>query len=184
MSTFEVPNKDELSEASQEILNGVESQMGMIPNLYAVLGHSDKALKADLDLSGTLESGDFSGKEIQAIYLAVSEVNECSYCLAAHTMLGQNAGFSEEETQELRGGTTGDPKLKALTQLARELMETRGKPAQQYLDAFHEAGYDKGNFMELVGLVAAKVFSNFVHTTLDFPVDFPEAKPLQEKAAV
>lgn len=180
MANFEVPTKDQLSEASQEILNGVEEQMGMIPNLYAVLGHSDKALKADLELSGTLESGDFSGKEIQAIYLAVSEVNECSYCLAAHTMLGQNAGFSEDETLELRAGAVEDTKLRALTQLARELMETRGKPSQQYLDAFHEAGYDEGNFVELVGLVAAKVFSNFVHTTLDFQVDFPEAKPLEE----
>jgi len=158
--------------------------MGMIPNLYAALGHSHKALKADLDLSTTLESASFSGKEVQAIYLAVSEVNGCSYCLSAHTMLGQNAGFSEEEIASLRSATTDDSKLRALTQLAKALMETKGNPDQKYLDAFHEAGYDKENFMDLVGLISAKVFSNFVHNTLKFPVDFPEAKPLQEKATV
>jgi uncharacterized peroxidase-related enzyme len=158
--------------------------MGMIPNLYAVLGHSPKALKADLDLSTTLESASLSGKEVQAIYLAVSEVNGCTYCLSAHTMLGQNVGFSEKEIADLRAAKHADAKLRALTQLAKSLMETKGKPDAKHFDAFHEAGYDKENFMDLVGLVSAKVFSNFVHNALKFPVDFPEGKPLQEKAAV
>ena len=39
---------------------------------------------------------------MQAINLAVSQANECNYCLAAHTALGKMAGFSEEETLDLR----------------------------------------------------------------------------------
>jgi len=38
------------------------------------------------------------------IDLAVSEVNGCNYCLAAHTAIAKGAGFTEGQTLEFREG--------------------------------------------------------------------------------
>jgi AhpD family alkylhydroperoxidase len=44
----------------------------------------------------------FTAKEREAINLIVSQVNECDYCLAAHTSLAKMRGFTEEQTIDIR----------------------------------------------------------------------------------
>ncbi|MEM6336383.1 MAG: carboxymuconolactone decarboxylase family protein [Bacteroidota bacterium] len=183
MKTFSVPTLESAPEASRPIFEALTAKLGMVPNLYAVEGYSAGALKGSLDFAQALEAGVFSSKEAQAIYLAVSEVNQCSYCLAAHTMLGTMVGFSKEDTFDLRAGTPSDTKLRALTQLARAITETHGRPSEALVDAFFDAGYDDQALIELIGLVSVKTFSNYVHNLTQVPVDFPAAEPLQLAAA-
>lgn len=170
-------------QASQAAFATLQKQLGMLPNLYATIGHSGPALNAYLAFDHSLQSeGSFSNKEVQAVLLAVSEVNQCTYCLAAHTALAKMNGFSEEDTFGLRAGTIADEKLAALTQLARELTETRGRAADELVAAFFAAGYSPAALVELLGLVSAKIFSNYLHNLTQVPVDFPEAKPLPKTA--
>src|SRR4051812_5227496 len=105
MKTISVPAKEQLNTASQSILEAVQSKMGKIPNLYATIGYSSAALKAMLDTESTLsQDSSYTAKEREAINLIVSQVNNCEYCLAAHTMLAKLKGFSEEETISIRKG--------------------------------------------------------------------------------
>lgn len=185
MTRFTVPTRDQVSEGNQVIFDALQSKLGMVPNLYATYAFSDVALKANLDYGDAFESSkNFRSKEIQAIYLAVSEANDCTYCLAAHTTLGKMAGFTEEETIALRAGTTKDAKLKVLVDLTREITLSRGRPSAGNLQAFFEAGYTEAHLIDLIGLVAVKTFSNFVHNITKSPVDFPAAKPLSEVVAI
>ncbi len=111
--------------------------------------------------------------------LAVSQVNGCKYCLSAHTMLGKLNGFSDEEILLLRKGQSTIPKLHALVQLAKDLTENRGHAAPGVtLDAFFEAGYDKGNMVDLILLIADKTALNYLHNLTEVPVDFPPAPEL------
>jgi AhpD family alkylhydroperoxidase len=83
-------------------------------------------LKGLLELESNLTHGAFNAKEREAIALVVSEVNGCTYCLAAHTMLALSRGFSQAETLAIRSGRTGDPKLEAAitTSTALNLLNT------------------------------------------------------------
>jgi len=90
MSTFNVPTKSEVSNNNQAIFDQLEKAVGFVPNLYATYAHSDTALENFLNFANAKTS--LSNKEKEAVNLAVSQVNNCSYCLAAHTAMGKMNG--------------------------------------------------------------------------------------------
>ena len=183
MANIQVPTRDQVDVKAQGIFDNLKKQLGMVPNLYATIGYSSDALGNFLNFSGPAGKGTFKQKEIEAIKLAVSEVNACQYCLAAHTALGKMAGFTEEETLELRAGTISDARLNVLTQAAGELAENRGKLSEATLDRFFAQGFDEGALIDLISVVTAVTFTNYVHGSTKVPVDFPKAKPLATVAA-
>ncbi len=179
MKTFEVLKREDASEKTQEIFDGIKSKLGMVPNLYATIGYSPEILEAYLNFTHVAESQSFTNKETQAIYLAVSEANSCTYCLAVHTAIGKMNGFTDEDTYKLRNATIEDEKLNVLTTLAKEIAETTGRPSAEALDRFYGLGYTDQEFVEFLGLVNVKMFSNIFHNVTKIPVDFPEVKPLE-----
>jgi AhpD family alkylhydroperoxidase len=165
---------------SQEIFKAVKSKVGMIPNLYAAMGVSDKLLGGFLAFTETLKSGEFSAKEYEAIALATYQVNGCAYCLSAHTAIGKMNGFTEDETLELRNNSIVDVKLNALVILVSELVELKGHPSEDSLIQFFEVGYSKAAFAELIGTVALTTITNNVYQNGGFEIDFPKAKFINE----
>jgi len=114
------------------------------------------------------------------VNLAVSEVNNCTYCLSAHTAIGKMNGFTEEQILELRAGHASfDNKLDALAKLAKNITENRGRADQGIVDNFFAAGYNKGNLVDTIVQVGDKTISNYLHSTTQIPVDFPVAEPLE-----
>jgi len=182
MKHLEILSQEQVGPEVQEIFQGLKKKIGMVPNLYGVQANSPVAFKAFLELGSAMEGGFFSPKEVQAIYLVVSQTNECNYCLAAHTALGKMVGFSEEETLDLRTGSIEDQKLRALTTLAKEITLHKGHPNEKHLENFFEVGFGKQALVELIGLVAFKTFSNYLNHIADTPIDFPQAKDLKEAA--
>ncbi|MDX1629083.1 MAG: carboxymuconolactone decarboxylase family protein [Fulvivirga sp.] len=183
MKNLEALSKEQANEISNDIFEQLEEQMDMIPNVYATIGNSGPALKATMALTKILEEGEFSGKEIHAVALAVSQSNGCEYCLAAHTAVAKQLGFSEEETIEIRNGEIEDKKLKALTDLAKAITETRGYPDQHLIDQFFDAGYSKAALAELIALVGLKTITNYTNHIAETEIDFPKAPALEKAEA-
>ncbi|MEL7001927.1 MAG: carboxymuconolactone decarboxylase family protein [Bacteroidota bacterium] len=184
MKTFKAPSRDEVSEESQQIFDNLKSQVGMVPNLYATIGYSSNALSSYLAFQGAQAKGTFNAKEREAVFLAVSQVNGCEYCLAAHTALGKMNGFSEEETIALRAGTIEDRKLNTIVRLAAAITKSHGRPSEDLLNDFFELGYNEAALVDLIALVADKTLANYVHNVTQVDIDFPRAQPLEEVAAV
>lgn len=179
MKTIKVPAREEVSPESQLLFDVFQKRMGKVPNLYATMGYSENALKGFMDLDETLSKGVFTGKEREAIALVVSEVNSCDYCLAGHSALAIKRGFTQEETLNIRRGQVADSKLNAIIQLAKAITETKGKPAQELLERFYEAGFNETGLMDLTGLVIVRIFTNYVFALTAIPVDYPAAEPLK-----
>lgn len=180
MYSINVPTRDQVDTKAQTIFDNLKKNMGMVPNIYAVIGHSANALESFLAFSMAQTQGSFNAQEREAVALAVSEFNGCSYCLAAHTALAKMNGFSEEETHHLRAGTIEDPKLGVLTRLAISIVENRGKANPGLVEDFFAAGYNESALMDLIALVAERNFANYVGRLASVPVDFPKAAPLQK----
>ncbi len=179
MSNLSALSRQDVSTENQAIFDQLKQAIGMVPNLYATYANSPVALKAILQLGDTLKEGSFTNREIEAIALAISEANDCEYCLAAHTALGKMNGFTEAETLALREASIADDKLNILTRLARAITLTRGRPDQHLIDAFHNAGYSKAALVELIGFVAVNTFNNYLNNIAGTEVDFPAAPALQ-----
>ena len=113
--------------AAQPLLHAVEKQLGVVPNLFRVVGNSPAALEGYLGLNGALGKGELEAATRERIALAVAEVNACDYCLSAHTYLGKNlAKLSEAEIAANRDGMSTDSKADAAVRFAVKLVKARG----------------------------------------------------------
>lgn len=178
MSTFNVPKREEVSEANQAIFDNLEKAVGFVPNLFATYAHSENALGNYLNLSNAKTS--LKTKEKEVVNLAVSEVNGCLYCLSAHTAISKMNGFTDEQILELRSGRASfDNKLDALARLAKNITENRGATDAAVVENFFTAGWTKENLIDTIVLVGDKTISNYINNTTEIPVDFPVAQPLQ-----
>lgn len=177
MSTFNVPTREDVSSNNQAIFDNLKNALGFVPNLYATYANSDTALENYLNFSNAKTS--LSAKEKEVVNLAVSQVNECIYCLSAHTAIGKMNGFTEDQILELRAGKASfNDKLDALAKFARNVTENRGRTDAGVLENLLNAGYTKGNVIDIISLVGDKTISNYVNNTTEIPIDFPVAQPL------
>jgi AhpD family alkylhydroperoxidase len=180
MNTLQPVTFEQANENSKEILKAVKNKIGMIPNLYAAMGVSDKLLGGFLSFTETLKSGEFSAKEYEAIALATSQANDCNYCLSAHTAIGKMNGFTEEETLELRTNTIANSKLNALVSLTSEFIANNGHPAEIAINNFFKEGYNKTAFAELIGIISLTTITNNIFHNGGFDIDFPKAQQIEQ----
>ncbi|MCI0598858.1 MAG: carboxymuconolactone decarboxylase family protein, partial [Beijerinckiaceae bacterium] len=112
----------------------------------------------------------------EKIAVAVADRDACSYCLAAHTVLGKKAGASSEEMAEAQEGRSSDPKTAAALGFALKLVEHRGQVTSEDVNAVRAAGFNDGQIVEIIAHVALNLFTNYINISLDVPVDFPSVK--------
>jgi uncharacterized peroxidase-related enzyme len=179
MTNFNVPTKQEVNTPNQVIFENLEKSLGFVPNLYATFAYNDTALGDYLQLQNRKST--LKAREREVINLVVSQVNECQYCLAAHTALGKMNGFTDEQILEIRTGKAiFDPKLHALAAYVKSAVENRSKPSQQATEDLFAAGYTKAQLIDVIMVIGDKIISNLVHGATQVPVDFPAAPELVE----
>ena len=177
MTTINVPTREEVSATNQAIFDNLKKGLGMVPNLYATFAHSDTALASYMAFQNAKSS--IAGKSREVVNLVVSQVNQCEYCLAAHTMLGKMNGFTDEQILEIRHGHASfDSKFDALARLTKGITEGRGHVDQALVEAFFAAGWTKENLVDTIVVIGDKTVSNYLHSTTKIPVDFPAAPKL------
>ena len=175
MSRIATPASIEASPAaSQPLLQAVKKQLGLVPNLFRVVGNSPAALEGYLGLNGALGKGKLDGKTRERIALAVAEINGCGYCLAAHSYLAKNlAKLDEAEIAANRGGASNDPKADAAVRFAARIVRERGHVATADLEAVRAAGYGDAEIIEIVLHVALNTLTNYVNEVAGTDIDFP-----------
>ncbi|TKG92913.1 carboxymuconolactone decarboxylase family protein [Puteibacter caeruleilacunae] len=183
MTKINVPIKEQVDDKAKAIFDNLEKMLGMIPNLYATMGYSSDVLAGYLQYSSSLGSSSFNKKEIELIKLAVSEVNGCNYCVAAHTVLAKMNGFSEEETIGIRLGQIQDSRYYVIVKTAQEIARERGKLSDITYEQFYALGFDTKALVDLIAVVNAVSFTNFLHRATDVPIDFPAAPQINRDAA-
>lgn len=176
-SPINVPTRDQVSPANQANFDQLKKGLGMVPNLYATLALSEHALGNYLAFQNAGSS--ITGKAREVVNLVVSQVNQCVYCLAAHTVIGGMVGFTPEQIIEIRRGTASfDTKLDALAKLVKHIVVERGHAEPVRVQAFFDAGWTQENLVDAIAAIGDKTITNYLHGTTKVPVDFPAAPPL------
>ena len=175
MSRLPIPASIEASPAaSQPLLEAVKKQLGVVPNLFRLVGNSPAALEGYLGLNGALAKGALEAPTRERIALAVAEVNGCDYCLSAHSYLGKNlAKLSDAEIAANRDGGSADPKADAAVRFAVELVNSRGHVSEADVKAVKQAGYSDAQVIEIVLHVALNTLTNYVNEMAKTEIDFP-----------
>jgi AhpD family alkylhydroperoxidase len=174
MTRIPVHTVDSAPEGSRDALKALEARFGKLLNIHGAMAHSPAVLQTYLAIQGVLQdTGTFDGRTREAIALAVANVDECSYCQAAHTAGGKAAGLSAQEMLGIRRGQVDDPKLAALLTLVREQTGNVGTVQDSTWQAALDAGWTDAELTETSAHVALNLFTNYfnhlVHTDLDLP---------------
>ena len=154
-------------------LGAIKTKVGMIPNLHATFANAPAVLKGYLGFSDALSGGLLTAKQRGIIALAVAQVNQCHYCLSAHTLIGKGAGLSPDAIRAARKGTGADAADAAIATLAVRLVETRGQLSDADLVEARNAGIDDARIVEVVANVALNVLTNFTNNVAATDIDFP-----------
>lgn len=179
MSRISIPAANQTPPATLPLLEAVNRQLGIVPNLMKVLGHSPAALEGYLNLNGALGKGAIGTRTNERIALAVAELNGCDYCLSAHSYLASNlAKLDAAELDANRHGSSNDPKAAAALRFASQVVGTRGHVSDADLLEIKAAGYGDAEIIEIVVLVALNTLTNYVNNVARTEIDFPAVAPI------
>jgi uncharacterized peroxidase-related enzyme len=175
MSRLNIPTVDTAPEASKPLLAAVKQQLGLVPNLMKLVGHSPAALEGYLSLNGALAKGKLDVKLRERIALGVAEFNGCNYCLSAHSYLGTHvAKLSQGELDAARDFHSEDTRTDAALRFARRVTESHGRVSDAELATLRAAGFDEADVIEIVVNVALNVLTNYVNNVAQTDIDFPK----------
>lgn len=159
---------------SQPLLETVEKSLGSVPNLFRLLATSPDALEGYLGLNGALSKGKLSAATRERIAIAIAQTNGCDYCNAAHTFLAKTfAKLDEAEVAANRAGASTDAKAHAAVSFAVKVATSKGRVSEQDISTVRAAGYSDAEIIEIIGLIALNVLTNYVNEVFQTDIDFP-----------
>ena len=159
---------------ARPVLEKAKAQVGFVPNMYAGMANAPALLETYLDgYARFREQAGFTPPEQEVVFLTISRVNGCGYCIAAHSMIGEKmSGVPAEVLSALREGREiPDAKLAALSAFTQTMVERRGLPAQAELDAFRAAGYTDAHVLGIILAIGVKTLSNYANHLMHTEVD-------------
>jgi uncharacterized peroxidase-related enzyme len=159
---------------AKALFEGVQKKLGVVPNLFRVLGSAPAALNGFLSLNGALAAGVFPANLREQIALTVAETNHCAYCLSAHSFIAGKLGLTQQDLADARQATAVDPRIDAILKLARSIVAQRGELGEAGLEQARKAGLTDGEIVETVAHVALNIFSNYINHIAGTVIDFPE----------
>lgn len=164
---------DDASPEVREILDQVKAKFGFVPNLIASMAHSPALLQSYLQVAGQFDQTSLTPRERQLVLLTTSVENGCAYCIAAHSTIAKGMlKIDPEVVSAVRAGTAiDDPKLDALVQLVRELVNNRGHASAEATQRFLAAGYRAEQVAEVLVGIAQKTISNYFDHVSPVPLD-------------
>jgi uncharacterized peroxidase-related enzyme len=160
----------------KELLDSIHGAFGATPNMFRAIANSPAALRSLWGSFRALGGGVLGAKLGEQFAVAVADRNGCEYCLAAHTMLGKNAGATADQMREAQNAESTDPKVRAALQFAARLVDTRGRVKETDLKAVRDAGYADEQIVEIIAHVALNLFTNYVNNALAVELDFPATR--------
>jgi len=180
MTTFDVHTRETAGTKSAELLARAEQSYGFIPNLLGVLAESPATLKAYLAIGKIFDESSFTQAEREVIMLTASRVQDCRYCVAAHSAVAGMQKVPADVIEAIRNDLPiANKKLEALRAFTVSIIENRGwifdEETGAFLEAgyntFLEAGYNKAQILELILGISFKTISNYANHFANTPLD-------------
>jgi AhpD family alkylhydroperoxidase len=179
MTRIPVHTVDSAPEGSRDTLKALAGQFGKVLNIHGAMAHSPAVLETYAAIQEALkDTATFDAKTREAIALTVGNVDDCSYCQAAHTAGGKAAGLSTQETIDIRRGSVAEPKLAALLTLVREQAQHLGHVQDSSWQGALDAGWTDTELTETAAVVALNLFTNYFNHLVQTELDLPPAPTL------
>ena len=163
MTTFPLHTIESAPQQSVPVLQTLQQAFGFIPNIAGKMATSPVLIQSFIGVFQNVHGGSFNESQIQTLLLTNAVTNACSWAVAFHTALALKEGLLPADVQAIREGRLPqDAQHAALSSLAKNYIEKRGKLADADLQAFLAAGFSKEQVLEVITVVAASTITNYV----------------------
>jgi len=159
MLKLNVLTQQEAPDKSKPLLDKVQADFGFIPNLIGIMAHSPALTQAYLSVADSFTKSDLTPTEQQIVLLTVSYYHKCNYCLAAHTIIAGMLNVNSDIVESIRNNQPiTNKKLEALRLFTRQIIDNRGSPSSEEINAFLQAGYHSQHILDILDIqVLAKL---------------------------
>lgn len=172
MTSYPIHTIVSAPERSKPVLEQLQQTFGFVPNIAGAMASSPELTKAFVGLFQEVHACTFTEAEIQTLLLTNAVANSCTWAVAFHTVLALKEGLAPIDVEAIRARRApSDNRLAALSTLARKLIERRGHVSELDLAAFREAGFKRGQALEILAVTAASTITNYVGTITQPPLE-------------
>ena len=172
MSQFPVLTLATAPDAARPSLEALQAAFGFVPNIAGTMATSPVLIASLVGLFGQVHGGSFAEDQIQVLLLTNAVTNGAAWAVAFHSALALQQGLTPADVEFIRAGALpGEPRLAALSRLARALIETRGRVEASERDAFLAAGFTPAQLLEVIAVSAASTITNYTAHVTDPPLE-------------
>jgi len=152
-----------LTAATLDALEPVR-QGGSLAEVYLQFANSEPALSAYLQMEDSVRQGSLPEREVEAIKLLVSEINQCEFCITVHSFKAKKAGLDLNVQKAIRSfEPTGDHRLDSLLAIVRHFFRSPGVVPDSLLAQAREHGVSDESLVDLTMAVSTIFFTNITN---------------------
>lgn len=172
MTHFTVHDETTAPDGAAATLAGAKKTLGFVPSLYGVLAENPAALEGYQTLAGIFGTSGLTALEQQVVTITASVLNECHFCVAAHSTISAGQKLDMDVIAAIREDRAiSDARLEALRQFTKQIVTQRGFVADADVDTFVDAGWDRSAVLAVILGVSLKVISNYTNHVAETPVN-------------
>ena len=172
MNTFEIFSIDSAPAQSRPVLEALKQSFGFVPNIAGAMSGSPTLINGFIGLFQRVHAGTFNEAEIQTVLLTDAVTNRSTWATAFHTALALKHDVDPSDVTAIREGRLPkQPRLAALSGLAKNLIEKRGHAESRILETFYAAGFQTEHVLEAIAIVAASAITNYVGNLAQPPLE-------------
>ena len=146
------------------------AQRGNVPNMFRVMAHRPEIFATmQAHFGAVLNTGTVSTKLKELIIVRTSQVNETPYCLASHTILARNLGWTDDQLAHLAEWPTRtdfSPAEKAALRLAETVTRNAHTVSDEQFTELRSF-YNEGEIVELLCAIGLFNYFNRFHNALN-----------------
>ena len=102
MSRISRLDRSEVTPELAALYDNAFAQRGNVPNMFRVMAHRPEIFATmQAHFGAVLNTGTLSTKLKELVIVRTSQVNQTPYCLASHTILAKNLGWTDEQLVNL-----------------------------------------------------------------------------------
>ncbi|RWR03617.1 alkylhydroperoxidase [[Pantoea] beijingensis] len=160
-------------EASRPFLENAKKQSGFIPNLLAALANSPESINTYITVSGINSKNSLSASEREVVQLVAATLHGCGFCVAGHSAtVEKKALMNEADLLALRQQQRlPDARLEAVAAFTRAVILKRGAVSDAEYQAFHQAGFDQQQALDVILGVSLATLCNFANSFAQTPLN-------------
>ncbi|WP_409235527.1 carboxymuconolactone decarboxylase family protein [Streptomyces sp. PA5.6] len=145
--------------ASRDLLADLVSRHGQIGDMVSTMAHSPAVLGGYPQLSRTMGRAKLDRRISERISIAVQALQGCGLCLEAHVSAARRLGVDDEEIERAHAGTSAEPAIAAIIDLALRVYREPTSITDDQIDAIREHGYSDRAIADVVGVVALNILT-------------------------